>query len=382
MTDMMKGVVCEGTGKGAQIPGISVAGKTGTAYKVQDDNGVRSCRQLGRIVRRSSVTSRPTRRGSPSSSPSTSPTPRRTIASVARPPRRCSRRSRRRPSTNCRSPPHPATPAAGRELIRHAHVTLAALVADASLGTGFVDPARTRPADATSVSDHIGVVYDSRRVEPGFAVLLPPRRLHPTGTSSLRPPCAAGASCAARRPPARHRRAAGRGGRHPSRDGPAVRGLLRSPVALAHRRRVSPARTARPRPPASSRPSWNQRARPTGVIGTLTGKHTTPEAPDLQAQLASASWRMASVSAVVMEVSSHALQLHRVDRHTLRTWRCSPTSAAITSICTAPSSATSPPRRLLFEPSLSERGVVNSRRPTRPVAARRGADPDAGRSRT
>jgi cell division protein FtsI (penicillin-binding protein 3) len=38
MTDMMKGVVCEGTGKGEQIPGISVAGKTGTAYKVQDDN--------------------------------------------------------------------------------------------------------------------------------------------------------------------------------------------------------------------------------------------------------------------------------------------------------------------------------------------------------
>jgi len=49
----------------------------------------------------------------------------------------------------------------------------------------------------------------------------------------------------------------------------------------------------------------------TGVIGTLTGKHTTPEAPELQAQLA--SFVAAGCVAVVMEVSSHALALRRVD---------------------------------------------------------------------
>jgi UDP-N-acetylmuramoyl-L-alanyl-D-glutamate--2,6-diaminopimelate ligase len=50
--------------------------------------------------------------------------------------------------------------------------------------------------------------------------------------------------------------------------------------------------------------------RETEVYGTLSGKHTTPEAPDLQRNLASARDR--GVSAVAMEVSSHALLLHRV----------------------------------------------------------------------
>jgi UDP-N-acetylmuramoyl-L-alanyl-D-glutamate--2,6-diaminopimelate ligase len=49
----------------------------------------------------------------------------------------------------------------------------------------------------------------------------------------------------------------------------------------------------------------------TGVLGTLTGVHTTPEAPELQARLA--AFADEGVAAVAMEVSSHALALHRVD---------------------------------------------------------------------
>jgi UDP-N-acetylmuramoyl-L-alanyl-D-glutamate--2,6-diaminopimelate ligase len=51
--------------------------------------------------------------------------------------------------------------------------------------------------------------------------------------------------------------------------------------------------------------------RPTGLIGTLSGSRTTPEAPDLQARLA--ELRDEGRRAVAMEVSSHALALHRVD---------------------------------------------------------------------
>jgi UDP-N-acetylmuramoyl-L-alanyl-D-glutamate--2,6-diaminopimelate ligase len=47
------------------------------------------------------------------------------------------------------------------------------------------------------------------------------------------------------------------------------------------------------------------------VIGTLSAARTTPEAADLQAQLADFVER--GVDSVAMEVSSHALELHRVD---------------------------------------------------------------------
>ena len=48
MADLLTGVVCEGTGTRAQVSGISVAGKTGPGYKIQDngtyksDDGLRS----------------------------------------------------------------------------------------------------------------------------------------------------------------------------------------------------------------------------------------------------------------------------------------------------------------------------------------------------
>lgn len=48
-----------------------------------------------------------------------------------------------------------------------------------------------------------------------------------------------------------------------------------------------------------------------GLIGTLTGARTTPEAPELQRRLA--AMRAEGRSTVAMEVSSHALDLHRVD---------------------------------------------------------------------
>lgn len=47
------------------------------------------------------------------------------------------------------------------------------------------------------------------------------------------------------------------------------------------------------------------------VIGTLSGRHTTPEAPELQARLAHLA--ATGTQAVAMEVSSHALAQHRVD---------------------------------------------------------------------
>ena len=56
---------------------------------------------------------------------------------------------------------------------------------------------------------------------------------------------------------------------------------------------------------------FNGTGRPTGVVGTLHGPRTTPEAADLQRTLR--GFLDDGCDAAVLEVSSHALALHRVD---------------------------------------------------------------------
>jgi UDP-N-acetylmuramoyl-L-alanyl-D-glutamate--2,6-diaminopimelate ligase len=96
---------------------------------------------------------------------------------------------------------------------------------------------------------------------------------------------------------------------------------------------------------------------PTGLIGTLTGKHTTPEATDLQRQLA--EFRDAGKRAVVMEVSSHALALDRVAG-------CHFDVAVFTNLgrdhldLHGTMEAYFAAKARLFDPGLTSRGVVNA----------------------
>ncbi len=92
------------------------------------------------------------------------------------------------------------------------------------------------------------------------------------------------------------------------------------------------------------------------LIGTLTGARTTPEAPDLQTLLR--TWADDSVEAVVMEVSSHALDMHRVDGTRFAV-------AAFTNLGRdhldyhETTEAYFRAKARLFEPQLAERAVVN-----------------------
>ena len=56
---------------------------------------------------------------------------------------------------------------------------------------------------------------------------------------------------------------------------------------------------------------WRHAGLEPGIIGTLHGAHTTPEAPELQRMLA--GFAANGNDAAALEVSSHALALHRVD---------------------------------------------------------------------
>ncbi|MCU1352687.1 MAG: murE, partial [Acidimicrobiales bacterium] len=93
-----------------------------------------------------------------------------------------------------------------------------------------------------------------------------------------------------------------------------------------------------------------------GVIGTLTGARTTPEAPELQAQFA--ELLASGHDAVAMEVSSHALALHRVDGTRFRI-------AVFTNLSRdhldfhGDMESYFQAKARLFEPTLSDRAVVN-----------------------
>ena len=96
--------------------------------------------------------------------------------------------------------------------------------------------------------------------------------------------------------------------------------------------------------------------RPTGVIGTLSGSRTTPEAPELQARLA--ELRDEGRVAVAMEVSSHALDQHRVAGTRFRV-------AVFTNLSPdhldyhATMEDYFAAKARLFDPALSEQAVVN-----------------------
>jgi UDP-N-acetylmuramoyl-L-alanyl-D-glutamate--2,6-diaminopimelate ligase len=95
---------------------------------------------------------------------------------------------------------------------------------------------------------------------------------------------------------------------------------------------------------------------PVGVIGTLTGRFTTPESNDLQEQLA--AFVEQGKRAVAMEVSSHALVMHRVAG-------CHFDVGVFTNLGRDHLDLHGSMERyfaakaLLFDPSLSDRGVVN-----------------------
>jgi UDP-N-acetylmuramoyl-L-alanyl-D-glutamate--2,6-diaminopimelate ligase len=93
------------------------------------------------------------------------------------------------------------------------------------------------------------------------------------------------------------------------------------------------------------------------VIGTLTGPRTTPEAPELQERLARE--REAGTAVVAMEVSSHALAMHRVDGTLFEV-------AGFTNLSRdhldyhGDLEAYFSAKARLFTPELSRRGVVNA----------------------
>ena len=168
------------------------------------------------------------------------------------------------------------------------------------------------------------VVHDSREVAPG-ALFAASEAQSPTGTPTRRPQSrrVRSALLVERRLDRRRRPGAGAvGARARSARSPSLprRSVARDARARCHRNERQDHDDL---PPRRDRGAAGDR---TGVIGTLGTAHrrhafcrplhTTPEATELQASLA--AMRDAGVGTVAMEVSSHALEQHRVDATTLR----------------------------------------------------------------
>ena len=156
------------------------------------------------------------------------------------------------------------------------------------------------------------MTHDSRQVGRGRPVRVRPRRQRTTATSFAAAAVAAGAAAllvdhaladVGRRPARRRRHAPGDG---PGRRAPctATRAATLTVVGITG----TNGKTTTTHLLASI---LRAAGRPTDRDRHAVGRHTTPEAPELQARLAGC--RAAGDRAVVMEVSSHALALHRVD---------------------------------------------------------------------
>ena len=257
MTSMMKDVVCYGTAKYAKVPGMSVAGKTGTALLKPDVRSSTGRRAAGtgdrHAQRRSTPTGETNPRGDERLSgrrrdegvlldlrrllPGRQPTghdprldrpagpqqpgsPRR-----QRLPGRCSRRWRPSPCTSFRSAPHRTTTAArtAQDDSDGSHASRGGRAARASARSSVHRRRRRRSHRSTSTRARCATAHCSAASGERSPTVtsLPPARV------------AAGRSSAARRSSTRHRSAADRRAGHALGDGVAGGELLRPPQPCA-----------------------------------------------------------------------------------------------------------------------------------------------------
>ena len=202
------------------------------------------------------------------------------------------------------------------------------------------------PAPSAIADDRsTGVTHDSRAVVARRRLFAACAAAHLDGHDYAAAAVEAGAVGAARRPRARRRVAVAQVVVDDTRRaiGPLAAARPRPPEPRAARSSASPAPTARRRP-RSCWPPIFEAGRVT--TGDRSARCAAPARPPRRPSCrhCSPAFRDDGVGRVVMEVSSHALALHRVDG-TGSTRPCSPTSAATTSTSTARPRSTSGPRR-------------------------------------